>query len=357
MMKNQWQGRGIAICASLLLGLSCAAAAAPAGSTSDAARKLAAEQSEVGSLTQQLAQAQSRLGETQVADLFGPSDEEKAAAAAAAQHEQAQDSSIANLNQRADDLQDSIRKLTGEIEVLNHRLDEMDQHIERVRKEFQYKQLGAAAAPGAPDAIPCNPAGDASGMTMPPPGGGAGGGGGDPAPATTPMGVTHLAPGPGVLGTLPQSALNAPPQPPASAPGTPPANQVASLDPRAQFDSAMNLLAKSQYDEARSAFRSFADTYPKDPLAAQALYWLGDIAYVQKDYAFAARAFVEELKKFPNSSRAPESMLKLGQSLLAMNQKDQGCMALHALVGKYPTASKNVLGEAEAVRKAGGCKR
>ena len=61
----------------------------------------------------------------------------------------------------------------------------------------------------------------------------------------------------------------------------------------------MNLLAKAQYDEARAAFRSFADTYPKDDLAPQALYWVGDIAYVQKDYPSAARAFAEELKKYP----------------------------------------------------------
>ena len=40
---------------------------------------------------------------------------------------------------------------------------------------------------------------------------------------------------------------------------------------RQQFDSAMNLLAKAQYDEARGAFRSFTDTYPKDELAPQAV--------------------------------------------------------------------------------------
>ena len=50
-------------------------------------------------------------------------------------------------------------------------------------------------------------------------------------------------------------------------------------------------------------------------------------------------------------------MLKLGQSLIAMNQKDEGCTALARAHGKYPNASKTVLGQAEAVRKAGGCKR
>jgi len=348
---------GIAFFASLFLGLFFAATLARAADTSDVSARLASDQSRIDALQRDLVRDQSRAGSTQVADLFGPSDEEKAAAAAAAQHEQAQDSNIATLNQRAGDIEDSIRRLTGQIEVLNHRLDEVDQHIERVRKEFQYKlctlsaqQLGAA--PGAPGAIPCNGDAMAPAVTMAP----------GPADDAPPTGVTHLAPPPGVLGTLPQNALSPPPEPqPAAQPSASPQdamplNQTASLDTHAQFDSAMNLLARSQYDEARGAFRTFADTYPKDPQAAQALYWVGDIAYVQKDYPSAARAFAEELKKYPTGLRAPESMLKLGQSLIAMNQKEQGCMALHALPGKYPTASKTVLAEADALRKSGGCK-
>ena len=117
----------------------------------------------------------------------------------------------------------------------------------------------------------------------------------------------------------------------------------------------MKLLAKAQYDEARSAFRSFADGYPNDELAPQAVYWVGDIAYVQKDYPAAARAFAEEIKKYPDSTRAPDSMLKLGQSLIAMGNKQEGCTALAALPTKYPNA-ENVASRAAAERKAAHCK-
>jgi tol-pal system protein YbgF len=118
----------------------------------------------------------------------------------------------------------------------------------------------------------------------------------------------------------------------------------------------MNLLAKSQYDEARAAFRNFADSYPQDPLTPQAVYWVGDIAYVQKDYPNAARAFAEGIKKYGSGARAPESMLKLGQSLIAMKQKQEGCTTLGALPAKYPKASPNVLAQAKAARKDAGCR-
>ena len=50
------------------------------------------------------------------------------------------------------------------------------------------------------------------------------------------------------------------------------------------------------------------------------------------------KGFEEEIKKYPTSTRAPDSMLKLGQSMIAMGQKKEGCIALGALQAKYPNA-------------------
>jgi tol-pal system protein YbgF len=152
------------------------------------------------------------------------------------------------------------------------------------------------------------------------------------------------------LGTLPQN-------PPAQqAEAAAPPDQAASADAQPQFDAAMSLLAKADYDAARAAFRGFADSYPSDPLAPKAVYWVGAIAYVQKDYANAARAFAEELKKYPDNARAAQSMLKLGQSLIALNQKKEGCIALGQLPKTYPSASQSVASQAVAARKEAGCR-
>ena len=311
--------------------------------------RILAARADASLLEERAARLTARSDQMKVAQLFGESDEEKAARQ---QHEQAQDSGIAALNQRLQelsDVEDSLRRLTGQVEQLDHRLTELNDRITRVQKEFDYKlcalaaqQLGASSDSGDQTALPCNGMGQQSG-------GPPSGGGGAPSPASG--GPIHLAPPPGVLGTIPRSDLGNLPQESQSS-----QNQVASIDTRPQFESALNLLAKAQYDEARGAFRGFADTYPRDDLAPQAVYWVGDIAYVQKDYAGAARAFAEELKKYPSSPRAPESMLKLGQSLIAMNQKKEGCTALGALASRYPTASKSVADQALGARKAAGCR-
>jgi tol-pal system protein YbgF len=259
------------------------------------------------------ARAQSRESRgVQLAGLFGESDEEKAARL----REDNQDAQIADLKQRIHDLEQSLQQLTGQNEQLGHRVQELRAKLDSQQKDYDYKLCSLSAqllsAGTAPDqsgeSLPCNLGANAG-----------------VAPAGQPMLGSS-----GTLGMLPQGA---------------------APDTRPQFDAAMNLLAKAQYDEARAAFRTFADENPRDALAARAVYWVGDIAYVQKDYGAAAQAFAEAIKKYPTSSRGPDSMLKLGQSLLALGQKKEGCLTLGAIKSKYPKASASVLSQAGSARE------
>ena len=121
----------------------------------------------------------------------------------------------------------------------------------------------------------------------------------------------------------------------------------------ARYDTAMNLLAKAQYAEASASFRAYADANPDDnDLSAQAIYWIGDIAYVQHDYPSATRAFAEQIKKYPDSNRSPDSMLKLGQALIAQGNTSGGCTTLGALKTRYPDAPAATLAAAAGARKA-----
>jgi tol-pal system protein YbgF len=322
---------GVTVCA---VGALADVNAAQDASAPRRARKLEADEVQSRALEARLRVVQQSAGYVRTAGLFGESDEEKAARLA---KEQSQDTQINQLNQQISDLQDTVRRLTGHVEMLDHKLSDANARIDRMQKDFDYKictmtaqQLGEST-----DSLPCA----------------GGSGASSPSDSVAPNNAPRLSPPPGVLGTIPSD------QPlPLAAPGSPDAGGPAPNATRPQFDAAMSLLSKAQYDEARAAFRNFADTYPKDALAPQAVYWVGDIAYVQKDYPNAARAFAEEIKKYGSSPRAPDSMLKLGQSLIAMKQRQEGCTTLGALPGKYPQASQNVFTQAKSARKVAGCK-
>jgi len=313
---------------------------------------ITAEQAQLHALDGEVAAARQRSRVMEVADLFGESDEEKAARL---QHEQNQDANIATLQQRIGDVEDSLRRLTGQLEQLDHRLSQMNDRITHMQKDFDYKlcslaaqQLGASADTGDQGGLPCGSTQQGTGQQGNPSSSPATmANGGSPPPASDTS--VHLGRPPGILGTLPQSAVGNPPPDGGSQQGAP-------SNAKPQFDAARNLLAEAQYDGARAAFRSFADSHPDDSLAPQAVYWVGAIAYVQKDYANAARAFAEELKKYPDNPRAAQSLLKLGQSLIALNQKKEGCTALGALPSKYPTAAESIADQALAARKAAGCR-
>ncbi len=216
-------------------------------------------------------------------------------------------------------------RATGNSETLSHRVEELNQKLERQQKDFAYRLcmlsaqqldvdqdnggLNCAATASASSAA--STSGD--GSSLPPLQNG------DTSTARTDNMQGGPAPGPGILGTLPS--------------GTP----LPSAPDHRQYDAAMNLLAKAQYEQARTAFRTYADSHAGDDLAGDAIYWVGDIYYVQKDYPDAARAFAESIKKYPNSDRGPDSMLKLAQSLLAQARQREAAPLLPRSRPNIPT--------------------
>lgn len=296
------------------------------------------------------------------AQLFGPSDEEKA-------REGSQDSQITQLGTqiqqletRLQTLEDKVRSLTeslaqatGNNENLTHQLSVMNEKMERQGRDFTYRlctlsaqQLGADQA-----TLNCGGAGASTASTGLPPQVA-------PGAALAPLGGNDFnggaaqGPGrpPGVLGTLPANGA------PTQLSNTAPLAPAGPAGGTSEFDTAMNLLAKAQYSEASAAFRSYADNHPDDTdLSPQAIYWVGDIDYVQQNYPDASRDFAELIKKYPKSQRAPDAMLKLGQSLLAMGQKPEGCTTLGALKTKFPDAPEGTVATAASTRKSAACPR
>jgi len=307
------------------------------------------------------------------AQLFGPSDEEKAHEAGQDQGIKdlqdktlQQDSRIKSLEDKVQGLTDSLSQATGTNEELNHQIQLENDKIDRMQKDFAYRlcqlsaqQLGAGdsmncATTGAPSgggAVAPQPysqmqGGLAPGQALPPinaTGNGQPGFVTAPPPPDDPGAVPHGRP-PGVLGTLPMGSGPNPGPAMASDSGAP----VSSV----QYDQAMNLMRRAQYDEAAASFRAYADANPGDTtLSPQAIYWVANIAFIRQDYATAARTFAEVIKKYSKSQPASEAMLKLAQSFMAMGQKSEGCTTLGLIKSKYPDASPQTLNQAATLRK------
>jgi len=149
-----------------------------------------------------------------------------------------------------------------------------------------------------------------------------------------------------------------PAAPPAAQPG---AGGVAAVeparagDPKQAYEQAYGYLLQQDYSAAQAGFTDFLKAYPRDSLTPNALYWLGETHYVQRNYADAAEAFDLVMQGFGNSPKAPDSMLKRGMALAALGKKGEACGVLGQLPGKYPSAPAHIKSKADGERQRLAC--
>lgn len=177
----------------------------------------------------------------------------------------------------------------------------------------------------------------------------------------------RLARGPTVIpapGSVTSSPLPGPSYPaPQTYPGnpaSPPGDQVAALpaqpmSPRGEFDQAVGLYKKNQFEAAETSFREFVSHYPTGRLTPEATYYLGETFSKRNRHREAAEQFLKVSTDFPKSGSVPQSLWRLGQSLEKIGAKEQACAAWGEINRKYPQASASVRNAAEREYKRAQC--
>jgi tol-pal system protein YbgF len=135
----------------------------------------------------------------------------------------------------------------------------------------------------------------------------------------------------------------------------PPPAAEPDANPKQLYESAYGYLLQRDYGAAEAAFEDFLRRHPRDPLAGNAQYWLGESLYVRGQYRAAAGAFLKGYQTYTGSAKAPEALLKLAMSLQRLGQKDAACSSYSELASKFPAAPAHVKNTAQAERQRAGC--
>ena len=300
---------------------------------------------------------------------------------------------------RLNRLEGQVRQLTGMVEQLQHRNSQLEQQLARAQpggappaQEPRPPMPPRAAAPQpqyAPQPQQAYPPG-------PPPAGGRRGDAFDPNQSPNAPGAPRTLGGPGTvaaappldgeddepavgapggrragspldLGVMAEEAANATPRqvrqipgalPPPRNPGGTGAQQMVMAPtntPKDEFDLAYGYVLRKDYALAEDGMRAFIKKYPNDRLVADANYWLGETLFQRQRYRDAAESFLGVTTKYEKSAKAPDSLLRLGQSLAALKEKEAACATLGELPRKYPRAPGNVKTSAEREQKRIGC--
>ena len=289
---------------------------------------------------------------------------------------------------RLDRMENALRQLTGTVEQLQYRNQQLETQLKRMQddSEYRFQQLGAKGGPAAgaapratsqpgpvnapPAAVPGSrsdafdpalhptapgaprvlgneaavAAPDPNADNVPPvgiPGGRAAGApldlstmaGDAPPPRNVP--IANAGP------MTPPSQLP-PPERTASPTGTQIATLPPSANPKDEYEMAYGYVLHKDYALAEQAFRDFLRKYPDEKLVPDAQYWLGESLFQRQHYRDAAESFLAVSTKYERSGKAPEALLRLGQSLAALNQKEAACATLAEVGRKFPRASASV---------------
>ena len=112
--------------------------------------------------------------------------------------------------------------------------------------------------------------------------------------------------------------------------------------PKDEFDLGIGYMQRKDFALAEETMRNFAQKYPSNALIADSQYWLGESFFQRQKYRDAAESFLAVTTKYDTSGKAPDALLRLGQSLAALKEKEAACAALGEVTRKYPRASTGV---------------
>lgn len=203
---------------------------------------------------------------------------------------------------RLNQLQQAISLLTGQIEQLQYKNNQLQQQLEKMQADYEFRLEQVEKGGGRP-------------------------GGAAPARPTTPS--TAAAP------------------PPAAAAAAGAADQV--------YNDAFKKLQDGDYAGAEKGFKVFVQRYPQHALAGNAQYWLGETFYARRDYQNAMTAFAEGYKAYKASPKGPDNLLKLGVTLANLNRKTDACAIFARFAQDYPRATDLQKRRIDQERQKNGC--
>jgi tol-pal system protein YbgF len=201
----------------------------------------------------------------------------------------------ANSGARLDTMSTQVQGLSDNLEEIKSRLGKLNQQLVDLQNNVQSidaKMSGSSGAAGP------------SGSAVNPPSGGAG---------------------------VPSSA---------GASGVPAGTSAAPAGPAPSADTlysnGLRDITSGKYDLARSEFQDYLRYYGETDLASNAQFYLGEIAYSQKNYEQAVGEYDKVLTNYPKSFKLAPARLKKGMALIELSQKASGVRELREVVKRFP---------------------
>jgi tol-pal system protein YbgF len=108
---------------------------------------------------------------------------------------------------------------------------------------------------------------------------------------------------------------------------------------RDNYQVALELLRVERYDQSAVSFKEFLVAFPDSQLAANAQYWLAESYYASNEFELALADFARVIDNYPQSTKVPDALLKMGYCNYSLQRWDDARTALSRVQSDYPTTT------------------
>lgn len=120
--------------------------------------------------------------------------------------------------------------------------------------------------------------------------------------------------------------------------------RTPSLSGEALYNEGLRLVLNGEPLKARDLLTRYLSENPAAKLSPNALYWIGETYYSEKNFAQSILKFKEVGRRFPKAGKVPDSMLKIGLAYDKLGDRENAIFYLKTLIEDYPDSAPARIG-------------
>lgn len=247
---------------------------------------------------------------------------------------------MARLSNKFTQLDMEIRRLTGTNEELNHKISQLQTRLDRISNDLEFRlkklegNIASSTEAGPADSKKTQVPIDSSSSSL-------------PSDATLQGADRGVRP----FGSKdPLSSKNVRPK----------LQKLGDTieTPEQQYKRGHLLIIERQdFAAAERVLTQFIGANQSHRLAPNAYYWLGRTYFVRNNFQQAAITFAEGFQRFPQSKKAPATLLNLGSSLSRLGKNREACTTYYKLQRNFRKIEESVRRRLDRERKRSKCLR
>lgn len=109
------------------------------------------------------------------------------------------------------------------------------------------------------------------------------------------------------------------------------------LTPEQRYEQSLRLILDGvDFTSGREQMEAFTRDFPEHDLYVNALYWIGEALYGEKQFEMSILQFQDVISQYPRHSKAPDALYKQALAFSALNDNQNARATMRKLIDSYP---------------------